>query len=65
MLPIQYVIQIIRNFVQVENPGVLGLGGLGRSIYDYSYIAFKGYLCYKKIISQNVPSQAQVKDFFV
>ena len=25
----------------------------------------KGYLCYKTITSQNVPSKAQIKNFFV
>ena len=28
-------------------------------------IYFKGYLCYKTITSQNVPSKAQIKDFFI
>ena len=26
---------------------------------------FKGYLCYKKITSQNVTSEAQLKSFFI
>ena len=26
---------------------------------------FKGYLCYKVVISQNVSFQAQVKNFFI
>ena len=30
-----------------------------------SFVYLKGYLCYKKINSQNKPSQAQVKNFFV
>ena len=28
-------------------------------------IKFKGYLCYKMITSQNVPSKAQIKNFFI
>ena len=26
---------------------------------------FKGYLCYKMTTSQNVPSKAQIKNFFI
>ena len=28
-------------------------------------LPFKGYLCYKTITSQNVSSEAQIKNFFI
>ena len=31
----------------------------------YEAVCFKGYLCYKTITSQNVPFEAQVKNFFI
>ena len=37
-------------------------------ILNVLYIAnmtFKGYLCHKMITSQNVPSKAQIKNFFI
>ena len=42
-----------------KNPGLdkCGYSGFG--------IPFKGYLCYKTITSQNVSSEAQVKNFFI
>ena len=29
------------------------------------HVKFKGYLCYKMLTSQNVPSKAQIKNFFI
>ena len=35
-----------------------------RSYKKSDWIKFKGYFCYKMITSQNVPSEAQVENFF-
>ena len=34
-------------------------------IFNLFVFNFKGYPCYKMITSKNVPSEAQVKDFFI
>ena len=34
-------------------------------IFHLFVFNFKGYLCYKMITSKNVPSEAQVKNFFI
>ena len=49
-----------------EISGLFKGGGCRVSpIFHLFVFDFKGYLCYKMITSKNVPSEAQVKDFFI
>ena len=48
------------HFCRCTSDGTIFYGSYKKS----DWIKFKGYFCYKLITSQNVPSEAQVKNFF-
>ena len=45
--------QAFKSFVTFKRPSAMSIQAF-----------LRGYLCYKTITSQNVPSKAQIKDFF-
>ena len=55
----------VRGNREEELPFLLNVSPIPFIIRVWLEIIFKSDLCYKMIASQNVPSEAQVKNFFV
>ena len=56
---------LIFQIVKEVSSGVFAFKNIGERSTVKNYRLVKGYLCYKMLTSQNVSSEAQIKNFFI